>query len=717
MSDAEERDRVAAAEALTRADPAGPGASLPSAPRPMRTYALRTDLPGTRPARSGIDLGAALNEAQLRAVAAGDGPLLIVAGAGTGKTRTLIYRVARLVESGVPPESILLLSFTRKAAEEMLRRAAVLGVTGVERVQGGTFHSFANHVLRQYGLKLGLNPSFTILDEGDSEDLVGLLRTESGFAGKDKRFPRKQTIRRAFSRSINCVVPLPQVLERDYPHFAHFTPELVALFERYERYKLAHHMADYDDLLLLLKALLVRAPEARKELSQRYRHVLVDEYQDTNRIQADIVRLLADTHSNVTVVGDDAQSIYSFRGAEVRNILQFADRFPGATTVTLEENYRSVQPILDFTNALIAASPVALTKRLWSHRREGSGAVLVRAMDEYEQSRFVVQRILELREEGVPIDRIAVLFRSSYQAFDLELALGEAGIPFVKRGGYKLMETAHVRDVIAHLRVARNPSDRVALLRMLLLVDGVGPAKAQSIGERVTATGDPASAIAEHVRGRHGVAASRLDQLAQLMTALTRGTLTPAEAIERTLEHYRPILEARHDDHPKRIRDLEHLIAIAQRFHSLDEFLADLALEPPNQSVAGAAPRDSDDELLVLSTIHSAKGLEWHTVFVIWALDGRFPSFMSLNDPAQLEEERRLLYVAATRARDQLYITYPMNVPDRASGRILTEPSRFLSDVPTQLIEHVALVEAPPVPGRGALPAAATASTEDDVSF
>jgi DNA helicase-2/ATP-dependent DNA helicase PcrA len=454
----------------------------------------------------------------------------------------------------------------------------------------------------------------------------------------------------------------------------------------------------------------------RKALSERYRHILVDEYQDTNRIQADIVRLLAETHQNVTVVGDDAQSIYSFRGAEVRNILEFTERFPGATTVTLEENYRSVQPILDFTNALIAASPIALTKRLWSHRRGGSGAQLVRAMDEYEQSRFVVQRILELREEGVPLDRIAVLFRSSFHSFDLELALGEAGIPFIKRGGFKLMETAHVRDVVAHLRVSRNPTDRVAWLRLLVLVDGVGPARAQAVIERVTATGDPVGSIAEQARGRHGASAARLEELSELMLALTRGTLTPSEAIGKVVDYYRPLLEARHDDHPKRIRDLDHLIAIAERFRTVDELLADLALEPPSHSVAGATPRGSDDEMLVLSTIHSAKGLEWHTVFVIWALDGRFPSFLSLNDPSQLEEERRLLYVAATRARDQLYITYPMNVPDRASGRILTEPSRFLADVPRQLLDHVALVEGPPAaPARAAL--AAPETENDDVPF
>ncbi len=679
-----------------------PASTSPATPT-LRTYALRSDLPGTRPARAGIDFRAALNEAQHRAVVAGDGPLLIVAGAGTGKTRTLIYRVARLVQSGVPPESILLLSFTRKAAEEMLRRAALLGAQGVERVQGGTFHSFANAVLREHGARLGLSPSFTILDEGDSQDLVGLLRTEGGYATKDKRFPRKQTIRRMFSRAINCVTPLPQVLERDHPHFAHFAKPLNQLFEHYERYKLAHHMADYDDLLLLLKSLLVREPEVRRALSERFRHVLVDEYQDTNRIQADIVRLLAETHQNVTVVGDDAQSIYSFRGAEVRNILEFTERFPGTTTVTLEENYRSIQPILDFTNALIAASPIALTKRLWSHRTGGAGAQLVRAMDEYEQSRFVVQRILELREEGVPLDKIAVLFRSSFHSFDLELALGEAGIPFVKRGGFKLMETAHVRDVVAHLRVTRNPTDRVAWLRLLLLVDGIGPARAQSVIERVAATNDPVASIAEQARGRHGGAAARLEALAELMVVLTRGTLTPAEAIARIVDYYRPILESRHDDHPKRIRDLDHLVAIAERFRSVDEFLADLALEPPTNSVAGTAPGSTDDEHLVLSTIHSAKGLEWHTVFVIWTLDGRFPSFLSMNDPAQLEEERRLLYVAATRARDQLYLTYPMNVPDRASGRILTEPSRFLGDVPRHLLDHVALVEGPPAPERAAL--------------
>ena len=438
-----------------------------------------------------------LNPAQLAAVTHREGPMLVVAGAGSGKTRTLIYRVARLIESGVPPPAILLLTFTRRAAQEMLRRVErLVGDRGGE-VSGGTFHSFANNVLRHSGAPIGLKPNFTILDRSDMEDVVNLLRTRMGVASKDKRFPKKSTLVEVISMARNKHRELKDELEIDFAHLLEHEAEILTLAANYDAYKRERGMLDYDDLLYRLAELLQQHEPTRRRLSDTYRYIMIDEYQDTNTIQAELVQLLAMTHRNVMAVGDDAQSIYSFRGANFRNILDFPQLFAGARVVKLEENYRSLQGILDLANEVISQASEKYTKALFTQRQGELRPLLVRAQDEHTQSRFIAQRILELREEGVELSEIAVLFRSSFHAFDLELELQRRDIPFVKRGGFKFIETAHIKDVLAHLRVITNPIDAVSWMRILVLVNGVGNRRAERLIEEVVAAPDPAKVLVE----------------------------------------------------------------------------------------------------------------------------------------------------------------------------------------------------------------------------
>ena len=654
-----------------------------------RKYVLRSD---TAPSRTGSTIAyeEELNEAQRQAATFLEGPLLVVAGAGTGKTRTLVYRVARLIERGIDPRSILLLTFTRRAAEEMLRRASLLTDSRCERVAGGTFHSFGNMVLRQYGQLLGLAPSFTIMDRSDSEDVIQLLRAQMGLDSREKRFPRKQTIGEIHSLARNKQVPLPEIVERDYPHLADFLEELSTIAERYQVYKREKNLLDYDDLLTSLRDLLDAHEDLRRRLSERCRFIMVDEYQDTNRLQSDIVRRLAFTHDNVMAVGDDAQSIYSFRGAHFRNIMDFPNQFPGTTIIALEENYRSTQPILRLTNEIITRASERYEKTLFSSKSEGEVPLLVQAESEQTQSRFVCQRVLELREEGVPLWDMAVLFRSSFHSFDLEIELARHDIPFVKRGGFQFMETAHVKDLLAHLRVVSNPRDAVSWSRVLMLLEGVGPQMSRKLIDQMLAEADPGQALKQiETRGR---AKQGLKTLAQVMGECAERT-RPADMAQYLMQYYLPILKRKHaDDYPKRLRDLEHFQEITERYQSIERLLSDMALDPPSASVDEALPVDPDEGPLVLSTVHSAKGLEWHSVFVIWALEGRFPSYYNTNSLEELEEERRLLYVAATRAKENLFFAYPARVYDRSLGMVFSRPSQFIDGVSEDLLEPMSLV-------------------------
>ena len=667
-----------------------------------------------RPARKEVDersfrikYAELLNPSQLAAVTHRDGPILVIAGAGSGKTRTLIYRVARLIESGVPPGAILLLTFTRRASQEMLRRVEHLVGDRTRAVAGGTFHSFANLTLRQFGSAIGLKPNFTILDRSDMEDVVNLLRTRMGLGSRDRRFPKKGAITEAISMARNKRRELGEEIEFDFPHLAEHRDDLVRLASAYDAYKRERGLLDYDDLLYRLAELLEQHDNVRRRLSETYRYVMIDEYQDTNLIQAELVRLLAATHRNVMAVGDDAQSIYSFRGANFRNIMDFPEIFPGARVVKLEQNYRSLQGILDVANEVISRAADKYTKVLAAERLGEFRPLLVRAQDEHMQSRFVAERILELREQGVELGEIAVLFRSGFHSFDLELELQRRDIPFIKRGGFKFIETAHIKDVLAHLRVIVNPADAVSWLRALMLVPGVGHRRAERLIEEIVTASEPeqalmraAESIGSHARAGGGPGSSAggtaaaAARLAALLAELRRGTeARPADQIARTLEYYLPLMrESYPDDYPKRERDLEHFQTITERYRSLETMLADVALEPPNDSLGDVLAVEPEEGYLTLSTIHSAKGLEWRVVFLIWAADGRFPGPQSVG-AEEVEEERRLMYVASTRARDELYISYPIHMFDRAMGYTLGRVSRFLEDVSGEILPTASLQE------------------------
>jgi DNA helicase-2/ATP-dependent DNA helicase PcrA len=636
-----------------------------------------------------------LNPAQYEAVTHREGPLLVVAGAGSGKTRTLIYRVARLIESGVPPGAILLLTFTRRASQEMLRRAEQLVGDRTRAVAGGTFHSFANTVLRKWGEPLGLKPNFTILDRGDMEDVINLLRSRMGLGSRERRFPKKGTLAEAISMARNKRRALEDEIDLDFPHLMEHSEEILQLAQKYEVYKRERGLLDYDDLLDKLVDLLQQYSNVRERLSDTCRYIMIDEYQDTNEVQAEIVRLLAMTHRNVMAVGDDAQSIYSFRGANFRNILDFPKIFPNARVVKLEENYRSIQGILDVANEVISRAAESYTKVLFTKRTGELRPMLVRAADEHMQSRFVAQRILELREEGVDLSEVAVLFRSSFHSFDLELELQRRDIPFIKRGGFKFIETAHVKDVLAHLRVVANPTDAVSWLRALTLVKGVGNRTAERLIEALIAAPEPEKALiaSSAVTIARGEGADGFRRLAALLAAMRGEGKRPAELVAATIAYYLPLMrDAYPDDYPKRERDLEHFQNITDRYRSLQSMLSDMALEPPNDSLGGVLASDTEDELLTLSTIHSAKGLEWKVVFLIWAADGRFPGPQSM-EPEDLEEERRLMYVATTRAKDELYLSYPIYMFDRAMGYTMGRVSRFLEDVAPEILPTAMLQE------------------------
>ena len=648
------------------------------------------------PRARGIDYERELNAAQYRAVTTTVGPLLIVAGAGTGKTRTLVYRVARLIESGVRPESVLLLTFTRRAADGMLARAAGLADSRCQRVSGGTFHSLGHGVLRKHGEPSGVSRNFTVLDPGDTEDLIDLLRRQMHLT-RDRHFPRKRTICSIFSMMVNKDSTLTDVLKASYPHFLGERAALEGLYESFEEFKRARHLLTYDDLLLRLREALEASEGLRELLSEQYRYIMVDEYQDTNRLQARIVRLLTATHDNVAVVGDECQSIYSFRGASHRNMLEFPELFPAAQVIKLEENFRSTQPILDVANALIAEAEEGYGKQLVSRvGDEGEPPVLVHARDENEQSRFVAERIEELRSEGVPLSEISVLFRAGSHSFDLEIELGRHGIPFRKYGGIKFAESAHVKDALAFLRVVSNPSDTLSWFRTLKLLDNIGDATVNQILEhlgverrefRAAKTKESLFRKLHRFPAKSGYK-EQLAKLARLLLSLVESK-SPGAQLTAVLRFYRPILRARYDDHPRRARDLEHLQAIAKRYKSSSELLADVALDPSDASHNKGGARAVGN--VTLSTVHSAKGLEWDALFVIWMTDGWFPSSRSYDEFEDLEEERRLLYVATTRARRHLYFVYPQAARRGDDGDTPPAVSRFLEPIPETILPRASL--------------------------
>ena len=622
------------------------------------------------------------------------GPLLIIAGAGTGKTNTLAHRVAWLVLCGVPPNRILLLTFTRRAAQEMTRRAqrildttlrerAHAGRAGEELRWAGTFHSIANRLLRQYARNLGLDASFSVIDRGDSADLLDVARQELGLAAKEKRFPRKDACLAIYSHRVNTQGELEDTLRDQYPWCIEWHDELKRLYREYVRRKQAEQLLDYDDLLLYWQILMSDAGLAAA-VGAAFDHVLVDEYQDTNTLQADILLRMKTDGAGLTVVGDDAQAIYSFRAATVENILGFPERFsPQAATVALEQNYRSTQPILDSANALIAESARQHRKELRAARAGGEAPALVTAADLRQQAEYVASRILANRETGMLLRRQAVLFRNSSDSDLLEIELSRRNIPFVKYGGLKFLEAAHVKDLLSVLRWADNPKNTLAAFRVLQLLSGMGPANARRVVDTLAASGHRIAALRNV--SVPASAAERFQTLGDLLVSLN-DPATPWPGQTRCARQwYEPELERLYDAAHVRAADLEQLEQLATQYPSRERFLTELTLDPPNATGNEAGPPLLDEDYLVLSTVHSAKGQEWDAVFVLNVTDGSFPSEFAGGKPAQIEEERRLLYVAMTRARTHLELICPLRFhitqqPRHGDAHVYGARSRFLSE-------------------------------------
>jgi len=653
--------------------------------------------------RTARAFGASLNAAQLRAATYGEpsergvaaGPLLVIAGAGTGKTNTLAHRVAYLLLSGVSPERILLLTFTRRAAQEMLRRAERIARDAFRTASGtpvapdatrglwaGTYHSIGNRLLREYAPVLGLDPSFSVLDRGDAADLLDLVRQELGFAEKEKRFPRKDTCLAIYSHRVNAAQPLARTLEESFPWCSEWADDLTRLFRRYVEVKQSQHVLDYDDLLLYWK-LLVDEPRIARELGDRFDHVLIDEYQDTNVLQAEIVHAMKPDGAGVCVVGDDAQAIYSFRAATVENILEFPQRFtPAAEIVKLETNYRSVQPILDAANALMQDAERQYRKTLRSERPSNQKPVYVSVEDDRAQALYVVEQILAAREQGMPLRRQAVLMRTSHHSDALELELVRRNIPYVKYGGLKFLEAAHVKDVLAVLRWADNPRNRLAGFRTLQLLPGVGPATAERCLKVFEASGYSWSVLREY-RMPAG-ASHEWPALTELLVTLASAREWAGQ-LTLVRRWYEPQLERLYDAPDVRAADIEQLDRLSVHYASRERFVTELTLDPPQATGDLAGDPLRDEDYLILSTVHSAKGQEWDAVYVLNVSDGSFPNEHATGRRDLIEEERRLLYVAMTRAKQSLHLIAPLKYYVTQQSRtgdahVYGARSRFMSD-------------------------------------
>lgn len=661
---------------------------------------------------------ATLNEAQQRAVTAGkalpggkgfqSGPLLIIAGAGTGKTTTLAHRVAHLVLQGVDPARILLLTFSRRASQEMRRRANDIVRRALEAARGGgaasssiaqrlswagTFHSVSNRLLRHYAPQLGIDPSFTVIDRGDAADLLDTLREEQGLASRERRFPRKDTCLAIYSHRVNSGRPLAESLQAQFPWCAEWEEVLAGLYRAYVSRKQQLGLLDYDDLLLYWH-LLMAEPELAAHVGGQFDHVLVDEYQDTNALQGGILQNLRPDGAGVTVVGDDAQSIYAFRAATVENILAFPERYaPPAEVITLERNYRSVQPVLDAANALMAEAPRQHRKQLQSVREGGAKPRLVAVDDLVSQAEYVCREVLARRETGVTLKRQAVLFRSASHSDLLEVELTRHGIPFVKYGGLKFLEAAHVKDLLAVLRWADNPRNSLAAFRVLQLLPGMGPANARRCIDLQAEAGGSWQALG---RFKTPTAAAR-DYLAllELLTSIAASDAPWEGQLQRVREWYAPLLERLYEQAGVRLADLEQLEQLSAQYMSRERFISELALDPPQATSDLAGPPLRDEDYLVLSTIHSAKGMEWDSVYLLNVVDGSFPSEFATGKQDLLDEERRLLYVAMTRARDDLQLIQPLRFPitqqaPRGDRHVYGGRSRFMTTGVLQQLDQKA---------------------------
>ncbi|QNK74404.1 ATP-dependent helicase [Variovorax sp. PAMC28562] len=647
-----------------------------------------------------------------------DRPLLVIAGAGSGKTSTLAHRVARLIAQGTDPQRILLLTFSRRAAQEMERRAGQV-VARVFALKSevppalpwaGTFHGIGARLLREYAAHIGLNDNFTIHDRGDAEDLMGWVRHERGLSSSTRRFPHKGTCLSIYSRTVNTCAPLGDVLKQAFPWCAEWEVELKRLFGAYVEAKQQQNVLDYDDLLLYWAG-MVAEPTLAAQVGARFDHVLVDEYQDTNRLQASILMALKPDGRGVTVVGDDAQSIYSFRGATVRNILDFPMQFTRqARIVTLERNYRSTQPILDVSNAVIAQAAERHAKTLWTDKASAGRPQLVLVPDEAQQARWVADRVLAHREGGLALKSQAVLFRTSTHSAALELELARRNIPFVKYGGLKFLEAAHVKDLLAVLRFAENPRGRMAGFRVTQMIPGIGPATATRLLDAMDVAADPGAAVKAFMPP--AAAQVEWQRFAETYAALRESSLSWPADMELALRWYIPHLERLHDDTSGvRRGDVEQLARLASGYASRERFLTELTLDPPEATSDRSGPPLLDEDYLILSTIHSAKGQEWNSVHVLNVVDGCMPADVA-QGAEELEEERRLLYVAMTRARDHLHLLVPQRFyvtqqAVRGDRHLYAGRTRFITAADTARFEQVTW-PAPPARAPAVPPPAAT---------
>ncbi len=655
-----------------------------------------------------VDYASSLNPEQLAVVMHPGGPMLVIAGAGSGKTRTLVYRVARLLEDGVPAASILLLTFTNRSSREMLQRVGTLLGQDAGKVMGGTFHSVGNRLLRRFGERLGYRPNYGILDREDARDLMGTALTDIVPSQPERRLPGAALLEELYSLVINTGRSLDTLLTSRYPQFLAATDVIQTVFRRYLERKRAAQVMDYDDLLLNWLFLLRKHDDIRKQLAARFTHVLVDEYQDTNKLQADVVETMLGGERNLMVVGDDAQSIYGFRGAEYANILSFPERFPGCAIFRLETNYRSLPPILDLANASIAHNAKQFPKNLRAVRDGGEAPVLSAAPSPDAQASFVAQQVLELADEGVPLAEIAVLYRNHSHSLEIEVELTRRNVPYEVRSGLRFFEQRHVKDVLAHLRIVANPRDEVAFARMARLRPRLGQRLVAKVWQAIAEAKDPLAALGRldgKALGLPGAAAHSVRALAELLEKLGGLRGRPGEMVRETLAGgYREYVRAQLENAPSRLEDLEQLALFADGYEEVETFLDEVTLMN-ELSGEDVVDEPAERERVTLSTVHQAKGLEWRAVFVVWLAEGRFPSARTED----IEEERRLFYVACTRAKDELYLCYPLVARDRYRVDIITEPSRFVSELPEAAYQRWLVQEGEPAPelpagGRYALP-------------
>lgn len=662
-----------------------------------RQYQLKKE---SRKGASGIDYRAELNEQQYAAVSSPPGPALVIAGAGSGKTRTLTYRVAYLLDQGIDPKNLLLLTFTNKAAKEMMERVRELIPLDLSDLWSGTFHAIGNRILRRHADELGLTRSFSIMDRDDQKSLMNTVVAECDIDTKQRRFPKADVLISIFSLVENTGVLLEDLLEARYPYFEEWGEEIAQVGEAYTAKKLDTNSVDFDDLLILPLKLLKKNADLCGLYQKRFQYLLVDEYQDTNAVQSELIHLLAQPQNSVMVVGDDAQSIYSWRGADMDNILSFPERYPDATVYKIETNYRSVPEVLDLSNAAISANKKQFQKTLKAARTGGSMTpALVPLEDPRAQANFVAQRILELRDEGIEMEEMAILYRAHHQSLEIQMELTSRGIPFEITSGLRFFEQAHIKDVAAFLRFVTNRRDEVSFKRFCLLLPGIGSVTATKLWRAWLKVGisreeEPPANFSDHML-KFPVPAKAKKDWEQLCYTLDEmvvgdGYARPAEMIKSILEGiYDDYMKASFENYDNRRQDIEQLILYSETFDDILELLGQLSLMSTVDGEPGGSKAERDDEKVVLSSIHQAKGLEWKVVFLIWLADGMFPNgrVLEADDQDMFEEERRLFYVALTRSKDELYLTYPQINPKSYTGDIITRPSRFLEDCPEEMLE------------------------------